>query len=54
MVPVRLVKAGGRGQGKMYRTWSVCPLSALAGWMVRTWAAVGCGHSVVPEVGLVL
>lgn len=54
MVPIRLVKAGSRGEEKMYRTWSVCLLSALVGWMVRTWAALSCGHSVVSELGSVL
>lgn len=38
----------------MHRTWSACPLGALVGWMVRTWAALNYGHSVVSEVGLVL
>lgn len=54
MVLMRLVTVGSRGEGKMRRTWLVGLLSALVGWMARMWAAISCGHSMVPEVGLVL
>lgn len=45
MVPVRLVETGSRGKEDVPAL--VCLLSALAGW-----AALSCGHSLVPEVGL--